>query len=84
MNEPIEVVRANILEDGVIVSEFNGFDGSSRFGFASGYVWEQAEYKYSHHYAHRPHAIVVDGVNGIELLGRAHHDPARQHGRGIL
>jgi hypothetical protein len=44
MNEPMEVVRANILEDGVIVSEFNGFDGSSRFGFASGCVWEQAEY----------------------------------------
>jgi CheB methylesterase len=43
-NEPIEVVRANILENGVIVSEFNGFDGSSRFGFASGCVWERAEY----------------------------------------
>jgi hypothetical protein len=30
MNEPIEVVPANIVEYGVIVSEFNGFDGSSR------------------------------------------------------
>jgi hypothetical protein len=38
MNEPIEVVRANILEDGVIVSEFNGFAGSSRLGFARGCV----------------------------------------------
>jgi len=36
------------------------------------------------YYAHRPLAIVVDGVNGIELLARAHHDPARQHGRDIL
>jgi hypothetical protein len=80
MNEPIEVVRANILGDGVIVSEFNGFDGSSRFGFAGGCVWEQAEYTTPID----PYAIVVDGVNGIELLGRAHHDPARQHGRDIL
>jgi hypothetical protein len=44
MNEPIEVVRENILEDGVIISEFNGFDRSSRFAFASGCVWEQTEY----------------------------------------
>jgi len=39
MDEPIEVVRINILEDGVIVSDFNGFDGSSRFAFESGRVW---------------------------------------------
>jgi hypothetical protein len=67
MDEPIEVVRANVLEDGVIVSDFNGFHGRSRFKFASGRVWEQAEYKYSYHYAYRPHAIVVDGINGTEL-----------------
>jgi hypothetical protein len=67
MNEPIEVVRANILEDGAIISDFNGFDGSSRFKFESGRIWEQAEYKYSYHYAYRPHAIVVDGVHGVML-----------------
>jgi hypothetical protein len=67
MDEPIEVVRVNVLEDGVIVSDFDGFDGSSRFEFESGRVWEQAEYKYSYHYAYRPHAIVVDGISGVVL-----------------
>jgi len=67
MNEPVEVVRANVLEDGAIVSDFKGFDGSSRFEFESGRVWEQAEYKYSYHYAYRPHAIVIDGISGVVL-----------------
>lgn len=67
MDEPIEVVRVNILEDGVIVSDFNGFDGNSRFQFDSGRVWEQAEYKYSYHYAYRPHATVIDGIDGVVL-----------------
>ena len=43
MNEPIEVVRANVLEDGAIVSDFNGFDDSSRFEFESGRVWEPSD-----------------------------------------
>lgn len=67
MDEPIEVVRASIVEEGIIVSDFNGFDGSSRFEFESGRVWEQAEYKYSYHYAYRPCAIVVDGIEGVVL-----------------
>ena len=67
MDEPIEVVRASVVEEGAIISEFNGFDGSSRFHFESGRIWEQAEYKYSYHYAYRPHAIVVDWVDGIML-----------------
>jgi hypothetical protein len=67
MNEPIEVVRANHIEDGVIVSDFSGFDSSSRFQFDNGHVWQQIEYKYSYHYAYRPRAIVVDGVNGTVL-----------------
>lgn len=67
MDEPIEVVHATVLEEGTIISDFNGFDGSSRFQFDSGRVWEQAEYKYSYHYAYRPQAIVVDGVNGVML-----------------
>jgi hypothetical protein len=67
MDESIEVVRANVLEEGTIVSDFNGFDGESRFEFASGRVWAQAEYKYCYHYAYRPHAMVVDGVDGTVL-----------------
>lgn len=41
----------------------NDFDGSFRFEFASGCVWEQTEYKYSYHST--MDAIVVDGGNGI-------------------
>lgn len=67
MDEPIEVVRATILEEGTIVSDFNGFDGGARFEFASGRVWEQVEHKYSYHYAYRPSAMVVQGVNGVVL-----------------
>lgn len=67
MDEPIEVARVNVLEDGVIVSDFDGFDGSSRFEFDSGRAWKQAEYKYSYHYAYRPRAIVLDGINGVVL-----------------
>ena len=67
MDEPIEVVRADILEQGTIVSDFDGFRGKSRFEFQSGRVWEQAEYKYSYHYAYRPQGVVISGVNGVEL-----------------
>jgi hypothetical protein len=56
-----------VLEEGAIISDFNGFDGSARVQLDSGRVWEQAEYKYSYHYAYRPRAIIVDGVNGITL-----------------
>jgi hypothetical protein len=67
MDEPIEVVRVNVLEDGIIISDFSGFDGSSRFEFNSGQVWEQAEYKYSYHYAYQPQAFIVDGNEGVTL-----------------
>jgi hypothetical protein len=67
MSERIEVLRARVVEDGAIVSDFSGFDGSSKFQFENGRIWQQAEYKYSYHYAYRPHGIVVDGINGLEL-----------------
>jgi hypothetical protein len=43
MDELIEVVRVNVVEEGTIVSDFNGFHGNSRFEFESGRVWKQAE-----------------------------------------
>jgi hypothetical protein len=67
MDEAIEVARVSILEEGQIVSDFNGFNGNSRFEFQSGSTWEQAEYKYSYHYAYRPEARVVEGMNGTVL-----------------
>jgi hypothetical protein len=77
MNEPIEVVKATILEEGAIISDFNGFDGNSRFQFESGHVWEQAEYKYSYHYAYRPRAIIVDGIDGVVLHVEGMNDCVR-------
>ncbi len=67
MDEPVAVVRVSIIEDGPIVSDFKGFSQDARFEFQNGRVWVPAEYKYKYHYAHRPHAIVVDGINGTEL-----------------
>ena len=65
--EPIEVIKVDVLQDDYIVSNFKGFFQNARFEFQNGSVWEQAEYKYNYHYAHRPHALVIDGINGIEL-----------------
>ena len=67
MDEPIAVVRVSIVEEGTIVSEFNGFSDEARFEFESGRVWVPAEYKYHYHYAHRPHGIIVSGINGSQL-----------------
>jgi hypothetical protein len=67
MDEPISVVRANLVVEGAIVSDFTGFNQGMKFEFQNGQIWEQAEYKYSYHYAYRPQAVVVDGINGCEL-----------------
>ena len=66
MDEPIEVIQASIVVDGPIVSDFSGFNGGMRFEFQNGQIWEQAEYKYSYHYAYRPDGLVIDGINGYE------------------
>jgi len=63
----VPVTEVNCLEEGVIVSDFKGFEGKSVFQFENGNVWQQAEYKYNYHYAYRPDATVVDGINGPEL-----------------
>lgn len=67
MDEPVAVVRVSLAEDGPIVSDFNGYSQDARFVFQNGHVWVPAEFKYNYHYAHRPHAIVVNGINGTEL-----------------
>lgn len=63
----IPVVPISVLVDGTIVSEFNGFDGQSVFQFDNGQIWQQSEYKYDYHYAYRPSAMIVDGINGTTL-----------------
>jgi hypothetical protein len=65
--EPIEVIRVYKLVEGQIVSDFKGFSQNARFQFQNGSIWEQSEYKYNYHYAYRPNAYIVDGINGIIL-----------------
>ncbi|MFA6392725.1 MAG: hypothetical protein WCW54_01405 [Candidatus Paceibacterota bacterium] len=65
--EPIEVIKVDIIQEGPIVSNFKGFFQNARFEFQNGNIWEQAEYKYNYHYAFRPHAVIINGVNGYEL-----------------
>jgi hypothetical protein len=67
MNDQIEVMPATVLCEGVIISEFSGFNGESVFEFNNGQRWQQAEYKYSYHYAYRPEAVVIDGNEGMVL-----------------
>ena len=67
MGEAVQVVRVSKLEEGVIVNDFRGFTGDSLFHFDNGHVWQQAEYKYNYHYAYRPDAVIVDGINGPEM-----------------
>lgn len=67
MGDRVEVRPAQVLCQGVIVSDFEGFDGESVFEFNNGQVWKQSAYKYSYHYAYRPEAMVVDGHDGIVL-----------------
>ena len=67
LSAPVAVRRVNAVEDGVITSEFDGFSKDAVFTFQSGHSWVPAEYKYVYHYAHRPHATVIDGKNGLEL-----------------
>jgi hypothetical protein len=59
--------RSDIVCEGVIISDFTGFDGDSEFEFDNGQVWKQAEYKYAYHYAYRPEAVVIDGRAGLIL-----------------
>jgi len=67
MDETVSVVKVAIVEEGVIVSDFKGFDQDARFEFQNGSVWVPAEYKYAYHYAHRPEAIIINGIDGMQM-----------------
>ena len=68
LGQPVTVQRAAIVAEGQIVSKFTGFSNEARFTFQNGRTFIPAEYKYRYHYAHRPQAVVVDGINGLELI----------------
>lgn len=67
MDEPVEVVRVSLVEEGPIVSDFSGFNSNVRFEFHNGHIWQQSEYKYAYHYACRPDALIVNGSRGTIL-----------------
>ena len=67
MNDSIQVVPARVVTEDVIVSDFSGFDGETKVEFQNGEIWQQTEYKYEYHYAYRPEAAVIDGINGTVL-----------------
>lgn len=67
INKSVEVVRVNVLTEGYIVSDFRGFDQNMKFEFQNGQIWEQVESKYAYHNAYHPEAMIVDGINSIEL-----------------
>lgn len=58
----------DIIEDGQLDGEFNGFeDEKVTFEFSNGNKYQQDEYKYNYHYAYRPDAKVID-TNGSLYL----------------
>ena len=67
MDETVSVIRVSLVEDGQIVSDFDGYKQDSRFVFENGNVYIPSEYKHNYHYAYNPRAIVIDGINGLEL-----------------
>jgi len=77
VNESVEVVQVSAVTEGPIISNFNGFEQGAKFEFSNGQVWQQTEAKYSYHYAHRPQAIVVDGINGYQMQVEGMEEPVR-------
>ncbi|NVS58977.1 hypothetical protein HXC64_05285 [Listeria monocytogenes] len=57
----------NIIYQGVLDGEFNGFDSEMLFKTADGQYWLQDEYVYWYHYAYRPDITIYD-ENGATYL----------------
>lgn len=77
MNEPVEVIQVSLMVEGPIISDFSGFKQGAQFEFGNRQVWEQKEAKYSYHYAYRPQAMVVDGIDGFQLQVEGMDEPVR-------
>ena len=54
-----EKFMANVIFNGWITSDFEGFDYEKIFEMSDGSTWQQAEYKYWYHYAYMPKAQII-------------------------
>lgn len=77
VDESVEVIQVSIFVEGIIVSDFSGFRQGAIFEFNNGQVWEQMEAKHSYHYAYRPQAIIVEGIDGFQLQVEGMGEPVR-------
>jgi len=58
----------NIIEEGQLDGEFNGFeDEKVIFKFFGGNKWKQSEHKYNYHYAYMPQAKVIEEYGSYYL-----------------
>lgn len=67
MNTAVDVVPVQVVTEGIIVSEFNGYAINNVFQFRNGQLWKQTEAKHINHHTTKPDAMVIDGINGREL-----------------
>jgi hypothetical protein len=58
---------SNVIYDGKIDGEFNGFDDEILFKMRNGTYWIQAQYEYWYHYAYCPNATITKD-NGKYIL----------------
>ena len=59
-----------IVYQGKIESDFEGFDQDAIFKMSNGTYWVQAQYRYWYHYAYRPDVIITQ-ENGRYMLSVA-------------
>ena len=57
----------NVIFNGWITSDFEGFDDEKIFEMSDGSTWQQAEYKYWYHYAYMPKAKIISENGRTEL-----------------
>ena len=77
VTESVEVARVSLIVEGQIVSDFEGYNQNAVFEFQNGQIWKQNENKHMYYYAHRPQALIIDGINGFQLQVDGMGEPVR-------
>ena len=67
-----------IIEESQIQGEFNGFeDEKTIFELQNGIKWQQAEYKYSYHYAFMPKVKIFEELGSYYLQVEGMNDKVK-------